>query len=322
MIVRAPAADVPTLERDASLSIVKGDTVYVFYAEFDMRETPRLPGSEQEALAMSNGIENRTTREIARARIREIYSERDAAAKNDYESLLGEATALVARGQQIPGPMFADLSPKDRKALTTPFADYDSVSALEETYRTPGIVTMDWLSENKGKFTEGTWNSLMGKASAASKEASSVDAQHINATLENNGFRDLAFPSNDDQRAQSLLLRQRIEETLRRERQSGEVDDARRQQIIDSAIMNFGEVTERSWMNLFFETYAVRPAPLESMTLEQRGKVAESGTIYRNVRGTRIPMSQYEAIRATIIKAGKAATDDEIRNVYEAGANR
>jgi murein DD-endopeptidase MepM/ murein hydrolase activator NlpD len=288
----------------------------------DMRETPRLPGSEQEALAMSNGIENRTTREIARARIREIYSERDAAAKNDYESLLGEATALVARGQQIPGPMFAALSPKDRKALTTPFADYDSVSALEETYRTPGIVTMDWLAENKGKFTEGTWNSLMGKASAASKEASSVDAQHVNATLEMNGFRDLAFPSNDDQRAQSLLLRQRIEETLRRERQSGEVDDARRQQIIDNAIMNFGEVTERSWMNLFFETYAVRPAPLESMTLEQREMVAQRGAVYRNVRGTRILLGQYEAIRAAIIQAGKAATDDAIRKVYEAGANR
>jgi hypothetical protein len=58
------------------------------------------------------------------------------------------------------------------------------------------------------------------------------------------------------------------------------------------------------------------------MTLEQRGKVAESGTIYRNVRGTKIPMGQYEAIRAAIIQAGKAATDDAIRKVYEAGATR
>ncbi len=40
MIVRVPAADVPTLERESSLTIVKGDTVYVFYAEFDMREKP------------------------------------------------------------------------------------------------------------------------------------------------------------------------------------------------------------------------------------------------------------------------------------------
>jgi murein DD-endopeptidase MepM/ murein hydrolase activator NlpD len=288
----------------------------------DLRETPRLPGSEQEALAMANGIENRTTREIARARIREIYNERDAAAKNEYQSLLSEATAMAARGQTIPGPMFAALTSKDQKALTTPFADYDNWVALEETYRNPGMVTMEWLAENRGKFTEGTYNSLMGKASAASREAATIDKQHVDATLEMNGFRDLAFPSNDNQRAQSLLLRQRIEETLRRERQSGEVDDARRQQIIDNAIMNFGEATQRTWDTLWLQTYAVRPAPLESMTLEQREKVAESGTIYRNVRGTKIPMGKYETIRAKLVKEGKAATDDAIRRVYEAGANR
>jgi hypothetical protein len=288
----------------------------------DMRETPRLPGSEQEALAMANGIENRTTREIARARIREIYSERDAAAKNDYESLMSEATRLVASGQQIPGPMFAALSPKDRKALTTPFADYDDVTALEETYRTPGIVTIDWVAERKGKFTEGTWNSLMGKANTASKEASSIDAQRINATLENNGFRDLAFPSNDDQRAQSLLLRQRIEDSLRQAREAGPVDDKRRQEIIDNAIMNFGEVSRRTWDTLWFETYAVKPMPIAGMTEEQRRQVAESGTIYRNVRGTKIPFDRYEAIRQAIAAAGKQATDENIRTVYEAEVNR
>ncbi|HEX2137250.1 MAG TPA: ABC transporter substrate-binding protein [Microvirga sp.] len=40
LIVRTPAADVPTLERDPALRVVKGDTVYVFYVEFDMREKP------------------------------------------------------------------------------------------------------------------------------------------------------------------------------------------------------------------------------------------------------------------------------------------
>jgi peptide/nickel transport system substrate-binding protein len=40
MIVRTPAADIPTLERDQNLQVVKGDTVYVFYIEFDMRDKP------------------------------------------------------------------------------------------------------------------------------------------------------------------------------------------------------------------------------------------------------------------------------------------
>ena len=40
LIVRAPASDVPTLEKDAKLSVVKVDTVYVFNIELDMREKP------------------------------------------------------------------------------------------------------------------------------------------------------------------------------------------------------------------------------------------------------------------------------------------
>jgi peptide/nickel transport system substrate-binding protein len=40
MIVRTPAADIPTLERDQNLQVVKGDTVYVFYIEFDQRDKP------------------------------------------------------------------------------------------------------------------------------------------------------------------------------------------------------------------------------------------------------------------------------------------
>jgi peptide/nickel transport system substrate-binding protein len=38
LIVRAPASDVPTLERDARLTVVKQPTVYVFNLEMDMRE--------------------------------------------------------------------------------------------------------------------------------------------------------------------------------------------------------------------------------------------------------------------------------------------
>lgn len=40
MIVRVPAADVPTLERDRTLQIVKADTVYVFNLQMDFRENP------------------------------------------------------------------------------------------------------------------------------------------------------------------------------------------------------------------------------------------------------------------------------------------
>lgn len=38
LIARVPATDVPTLERDPSLRLVKGDTIYVFNIEFDMKD--------------------------------------------------------------------------------------------------------------------------------------------------------------------------------------------------------------------------------------------------------------------------------------------
>ncbi len=53
-IVRVPAADVPTLERDRTLSIVKADTVYVFNLSFDFRETtPQIAGRDGSRLAQN-----------------------------------------------------------------------------------------------------------------------------------------------------------------------------------------------------------------------------------------------------------------------------
>ncbi|MBK1657031.1 ABC transporter substrate-binding protein [Paracraurococcus ruber] len=52
MIVRAPAADVPTLERDPAIRVVKADTVYVFNFGFDFRETtPQVTAKDGSRLA-------------------------------------------------------------------------------------------------------------------------------------------------------------------------------------------------------------------------------------------------------------------------------
>jgi len=51
LIARAPAADVPTLEKDAKLTVVKVDTVYVFNMELDMREkAPQITAKDGSAL--------------------------------------------------------------------------------------------------------------------------------------------------------------------------------------------------------------------------------------------------------------------------------
>lgn len=52
MIVRVPAADVPTLERDRTLTVVKAETVYVFNLALDQREaTPQVTARDGSRLA-------------------------------------------------------------------------------------------------------------------------------------------------------------------------------------------------------------------------------------------------------------------------------
>src|SRR5215218_1054520 len=63
MIVRTPAADVPTLERDPALKVVKGDTVYVFYMEFDMRDKPPQISSKDGSPLPQNPLKDPRVRE-------------------------------------------------------------------------------------------------------------------------------------------------------------------------------------------------------------------------------------------------------------------
>jgi peptide/nickel transport system substrate-binding protein len=63
MIVRTPAADIPTLERDPSLQVIKGDTVYVFYIEFDQRDKPPQISSKDGSLLPSNPFKDPRVRE-------------------------------------------------------------------------------------------------------------------------------------------------------------------------------------------------------------------------------------------------------------------
>jgi peptide/nickel transport system substrate-binding protein len=63
MIVRTPAADVPTLERDQNLQVVKGDTVYVFYIEFDQRDKPPQVSSKDGSPLAANPFKDPRVRE-------------------------------------------------------------------------------------------------------------------------------------------------------------------------------------------------------------------------------------------------------------------
>ena len=93
MIVRVPAADVPTLERDRTLTVVKGDTVYVFYVEFDMREKPPQITAKDGSALPANPFRDPRVREAI-----DLAIDREALAEVAMEGLGKPASQLVTPG--------------------------------------------------------------------------------------------------------------------------------------------------------------------------------------------------------------------------------
>jgi peptide/nickel transport system substrate-binding protein len=93
MIVRVPAADVATLERDRSLAVVKGETIYVFNLALDQREpTPQVTARDGSRLA-SNPYRDPRVREAI-----DLAIDRRALAEVAMEGLGTPVSQMVTPG--------------------------------------------------------------------------------------------------------------------------------------------------------------------------------------------------------------------------------
>ncbi|MFE0752497.1 ABC transporter substrate-binding protein [Inquilinus sp. NPDC058860] len=114
IIARTPAADVPSLEGDPAYSVVKADSVYLFYVEFDFREpTPQLTGKDGKPLA-KNPFRDPRVREAF-----DLAIDRETLAEISMEEMGKPATQMVTPNIfgydpsiEIPAP-----DPKRAKAL-------------------------------------------------------------------------------------------------------------------------------------------------------------------------------------------------------------
>jgi len=253
----------------------------------DKDEIPRVPASEQEALAMGNRIENRTTREVYRARVREIYAERNEAKAQSYQAMYNEAVRLVREGQDIPPDILADLSPEDRKALTSPFATQDNWQELATAYESPGVVTLEWVGQRKGEFTEGTWNRLMAQASSGANQRAKADADAITMRLRDNGLDALAMPKKGSaEELDGMRLRANIQQTLDAMRAKGDVKQEDVDKVIDMAIMNYGRIMTEGW----WDNIAVQKpiAAMSERELERFARTREEPGDYYGQRVIRV----------------------------------
>lgn len=271
---------------------------------------PRKPSTLQEALAEANGIDDTDVRKDVRTRIRQRFAEMDEAQQLDYAARLENATGKVSRGEPLTREEYASLSAKDRDALMTPFAEFDNRDMVELTVRAPGILTYEWLAENKGQFTRSTYNSLYDKAGAAQNALARTDAQELNVALINNGYEKLVEPKTADQKQQSLLFRQHVEQALQKARRDGTLNEKTRKEIINDAFMNMGVIMRKGW----FGGESFKETPLSMMTDEQKQKIT-----HVNVESVKVPRDEYEQIVKFLVDeaaALKAAGIPDTGNRY------
>ena len=114
LIARAPAADVPTMEKDSKLTVVKIDTVYIFNMELDLREkAPQITAKDGSALPQ-NPLRDARVREaidlaIDRPALAEIAMEGMGKPVNQlvtpsifgYDKALPERKFDVARAKKL-----------------------------------------------------------------------------------------------------------------------------------------------------------------------------------------------------------------------------
>ncbi|WP_137177448.1 ABC transporter substrate-binding protein [Roseomonas sp. AR75] len=114
MIVRVPAADVPTLERDRTLTVMKGETVYVFNLALDQREsTPQVTARDGSRLnanpyrdprvreAIDLAIDRRALAEVAMEGLGTPQSQMVTPGIFGYNPAITIPTPNVARARQL-----------------------------------------------------------------------------------------------------------------------------------------------------------------------------------------------------------------------------
>jgi peptide/nickel transport system substrate-binding protein len=215
IIARAPAADVPTLERDRSLAIVRTDSAYMFYMEFDFREqSPTITARNGSALpanpfrdvrvreAIDIAIDRETLAEIAMEGMGKPGTQLVTPQIFGYNTSLQvtkpnlqRARALLAEagypnGFRVPFNFTNDGLPGDRAVGTSISQMLSAVGIDAQANAQPGAVWAPARTRGDFAFYQGGWGTLTGEANyTLSSLVHSNDPARRMGTFNNRNYR-------------------------------------------------------------------------------------------------------------------------------------
>lgn len=219
-IARVPAADIPALSKDSKLSVVKGHTIYVFYAELDTREkTPQVSAKDGSPLpnnpfrdprvrqAFSLAIDRQTLadkvmeglgRPIAQIIAPEIFGYNPAiqpvrANTKKAKELLAEAG--YPDGFKVTFNFTNDRLPGDRNVGIAVSQMLSKIGVDVKAADQPGAVMFPARTRGYLSFVMGGWGSITGEANYTLSSLLHTNAPSLKLGAFN--WRDFSNPTLD-----------------------------------------------------------------------------------------------------------------------------
>ncbi|WEX09306.1 ABC transporter substrate-binding protein [Chelativorans sp. AA-79] len=189
LIARVPSADVPVLERDSSLTVIKENSVYLFNVEFDFREdSPQITAKDGSKLDKNPFLDPRVREAIDlaidRDTITEIAMEGMGTAQSQLvtpnifgynpdievpEYDVARAKGLMAEagypdGFTVTFSFTNDRLPGDKDVGTTIAQMLASINVKAEANAAPGAVYFPAKTRGEYSLTMSGWGTLTGEA--------------------------------------------------------------------------------------------------------------------------------------------------------------
>jgi hypothetical protein len=230
------------------------------------------PGSLRDALDIADGIKDQEIRKGVQAALRTQYGQEEALQRQEYGLLIDRMEQFLATPgntvANVPPSAWGRLKPQDQAKFLKAQRQTDELDVMEEIARNPGVLTREYLEDNRGRMTRDTYIKLLGDVNAPGKViAATVDADQLEATLFANNMTKMADPKSDEDKQASLMFRNSVKTMIdaEQERQKRPLSREEKQRVIDGAIIQYGEqaYVERSW-------WWDKQMSLGAMTPEQR----------------------------------------------------